>query len=236
MQQIRQIGNVSPGTNRDNPNQGRVYDISGLCPTLSGMTGGGRQPHIVEVEPLQNYKFIGSLTGMHDGYAGAVFDTNSNCPALTTMSGGGRQPHIIEVNDLVGVDLSINDPHTNEVANCIAARVDRGISTHRAEGSGVLDVSRVESDEKLGKFVYEEDGEKYLVRVRKLTPRSCWRLMGFSDEDFDKASSVVSNTQLYKQAGNSICKPVLESLFRQMLPLNTVTDYKAKALSILNTL
>ena len=42
-------------------------------------------------------------------------------------------------------------------------------------------------------------------RIRKLTPRECWRLMGFADEDFDKAQAAgISNTQLYKQAGNSI--------------------------------
>ena len=53
-------------------------------------------------------------------------------------------------------------------------------------------------------------------RIRKLTPNECWRLMGFTDEDFHKAESVNSNTQLYKQAGNSIVVPVLEAIFRQM--------------------
>lgn len=54
-------------------------------------------------------------------------------------------------------------------------------------------------------------------RLRKLTPKECWRLMGFSDEDFEKARKVNSDTQLYKQAGNSIVVPVLEAIFRQML-------------------
>ncbi len=53
--------------------------------------------------------------------------------------------------------------------------------------------------------------------IRKLTPRECWRLMGFSDSDFDKAKSVNSNTQLYKQAGNSIVVNVLEELFKNLL-------------------
>ena len=57
--------------------------------------------------------------------------------------------------------------------------------------------------------------EKY--RIRKLTPKECWRLMGFSDEDFEKAAKVNSNTQLYKQAGNSIVKDVLMAIFRQMI-------------------
>ena len=54
-------------------------------------------------------------------------------------------------------------------------------------------------------------------RIRKLTPRECWRLMDFSDEDFEKASEVNSNTQLYKQAGNSIVKNVLIAIFGQMI-------------------
>lgn len=55
------------------------------------------------------------------------------------------------------------------------------------------------------------------LRIRKLTPKECWRLMGFSDQDFDKASKVNSNAQLYKQAGNSIVVNVLEAIFSQML-------------------
>ena len=51
-----------------------------------------------------------------------------------------------------------------------------------------------------------------VFKVRKLTPRECWRLMGFTDEQFDKASEVCSNTQLYKQAGNSIVVNVLEAI------------------------
>ena len=54
-------------------------------------------------------------------------------------------------------------------------------------------------------------------RIRKLTPKECWRLMGFDDSDFDKASKVNSNTQLYKQAGNSIVVNVLEGVLGELL-------------------
>lgn len=66
-------------------------------------------------------------------------------------------------------------------------------------------------------FVYKIDGEWWLIRIRKLTPKECWRLMGFYDEDFEKAARVNSNTQLYKQAGNSIVVNVLEEIFKQMM-------------------
>ncbi len=54
------------------------------------------------------------------------------------------------------------------------------------------------------------------IRIRKLTPRECWRLMGFDDEDFNKARAVNSDTQLYKQAGNSIVVNVLEAIMGNM--------------------
>lgn len=54
-------------------------------------------------------------------------------------------------------------------------------------------------------------------RIRKLTPLECWRLMGFSDEDFYKAKAAgVSNSQLYKQAGNSIVVDVLYYIFKEL--------------------
>ena len=55
------------------------------------------------------------------------------------------------------------------------------------------------------------------LRIRKLTPLEVWRLMGFDDEDVDKASQVNSNTQLYKQAGNSIVVNVLEAIFKNLI-------------------
>ena len=55
------------------------------------------------------------------------------------------------------------------------------------------------------------------LRIRKLTPKECWRLMGFDDSDFEKAEKVNSNTQLYKQAGNSIVVDVLCYIFGNLL-------------------
>ena len=55
-------------------------------------------------------------------------------------------------------------------------------------------------------------------RIRKLTPKECWRLMGFSDEDFEKAQSAgISNSQLYKQAGNSIVVDVLMAILNNLI-------------------
>lgn len=58
------------------------------------------------------------------------------------------------------------------------------------------------------------------LRIRKLTPREYWRLMGFTDQQFERAEKVNSNTQLYKQAGNSIVVNVLEAIFKEMFITN----------------
>lgn len=55
------------------------------------------------------------------------------------------------------------------------------------------------------------------LRIRKLTPKECIRLMGFDDEDYEKMKEVNSDSQIYKQAGNSIVVNVLEAIFREML-------------------
>lgn len=62
-----------------------------------------------------------------------------------------------------------------------------------------------------------ETTNKCEYRIRRLTPKECWRLMGFSDEDFEKAKGAgISNTQLYKQAGNSIVTDVLYYIFKEL--------------------
>ena len=58
--------------------------------------------------------------------------------------------------------------------------------------------------------------EQETLRIRKLTPKECYRLMGFDDLDYDKAANLVSNTQLYKQAGNSIVVDVLYYIFKEL--------------------
>ena len=69
-------------------------------------------------------------------------------------------------------------------------------------------------DQQQGNIIYNN------LRIRKLTPKECWRLMGFDDEDFEKASKVNSNTQLYKQAGNSIVVNTLEAILKNLLLKN----------------
>lgn len=62
--------------------------------------------------------------------------------------------------------------------------------------------------------VVEEEGK--IIRVRKLTPKECFRLQGFPDEYFERAATVCSDSQLYKQAGNSVTVNVIYEIARRL--------------------
>lgn len=179
---------------------------------------------------------IGNIYGEQfgTGYAGNVWSKEGVSPTLMTMQGGGRQPHIIDGK--VGIDKSINKTSIIENANCITAREDRGISNRKSEGTAVLEkiVCEQRCDEGIRFFkgdvvgtlrTIDSCGDKRVIentqnkniRVRKLTPKECWRLMGFTDNDYDKALSVgLSDSAGYKQAGNSIVTNCIELIMEHL--------------------
>ena len=80
----------------------------------------------------------------------------------------------------------------------------------RSDGiAKTLDADCVHNGTARNMMVYKD------FRIRKLTPRECWRLMGFKDKYFDRVKGI-SNTQLYKQAGNSIVVDVLKYIFEEL--------------------
>lgn len=87
----------------------------------------------------------------------------------------------------------------------------------RVQAGGTVSPTIMSSNQELYKL---ERNEMESYRIRRLTPLECWRLMGFSDEDFRaaEADEINSDTQLYAQAGNSIVVNVLEAIFGGMLP------------------
>lgn len=89
------------------------------------------------------------------------------------------------------------------------------ISVEKDIGDKDMDAIKTEkTQEELDDFVENLTKPKYAIR--KLTPLECFRLQNFSDEDFYKAASVNSNSQLYKQCGNSITVAVLCAIFSQL--------------------
>lgn len=113
----------------------------------------------------------------------------------------------VKVGNIVGGVANFSLPNSKTRRGRVVDMGDTSPTLQACE-SGIM---------KIEKWNWEIDGKEYNIRIRKLTPRECWRLMGFTDEDFEKAQAVNSNTQLYKQAGNSIVKNVLMEIFEQML-------------------
>ena len=138
-----------------------------------------------------------------------VQDERMICPTLTTMGGGHREPKIIEVAKMTNINFDAESRvySNNGIMATLQSRDCRG-----------------------PKKILVKDGYSY--RVRKLTPLECWRLMSFSDEDYYKAKNIgISNSQLYKQAGNSIVVKVLEGIFENLF-LNKSKENEIKTIAI----
>lgn len=139
------------------------------------------------------------------------------------------------------VDSTVFDPQVKKVSNCITARYDAGVQNQKSIGLCVIEkkvdfIGELHKHQRGGVFSdtgiapcltasdYREPrsflrtGDKVEdYQIRKLTPKECFRLMGFTDEEFDRIHGI-SNTQLYKMAGNSIVVNVLEAIFKNLFP------------------
>lgn len=111
------------------------------------------------------------------------------------------------------IDLN-PDPKLTEIARCITARQDSGISNRKAEHSGVfVESTDFTDDEKFAVVFVEPNGEVHIGRIRKLTPMECWRLQRFTDDQFDKAKATgLSDSRLYKMAGNAVTVNVIAEI------------------------
>lgn len=137
-----------------------------------------------------------------------VYSPEGLSPTLTTMGGGNTEPKILSYVDKKYNDFIENKGYFPEMFNPYNTKEVGDIApTQTTQCASTTSSSTI----------CINNG----ARVRKLTPLECWRLMSFDDEDFYKAQSTGnSNSQLYKQAGNSIVVKVLEKIFRNLLTLN----------------
>lgn len=141
-----------------------------------------------------------------------------------------RDVKLIEKNKLPNTENCVHfidmnpDPKLTEIARCITARQDSGVSNHKAEHSGVFEENRniFCNDEKFAVAFVESNGEVHIGRIRKLTPRECWRLQGFTDEQFDKAKKTgLSDSRLYKMAGNAVTVNVISEIGKIIRKVNS---------------
>ena len=185
--EVSRIGGIFD-TEKSKHQAGSVYDKEGLCPTLDAMQGGWRQPSIM----IKN--------NTKKGYDEAVDGDSVNLqyPESTTRRGGVGHgvSQTLMANDSMGVVLKSKDIRLKTLVN----------QTNFEEGKVLnLDLYNQTTNENLSQCLTEPHHNTQRLfdgyRIRKLTPKECWRLMGFDDEDFEKAADVpTSNTQLYKQA------------------------------------
>ena len=186
----------------------RVYSKDGICPTIPTCAGGNIQPKIIDDiygnREARVYKEIAPTLRSQNNELKTIVAMRGRNPENSAQTEQRLEPKEERFFNQALETLAENDCEPGDTINAYNKTVDKsGVCptlTTRPEGFKTAILPCV---------------NKY--RIRKLTPKECWRLMGFTDEDFEKAAKVNSNTQLYKQAGNSIVKDVLMAIFRQMI-------------------
>ena len=186
--ECKKYGSLAPNSNQ----RCAVYDKEKLSPTLMQAmgTGGGQMPYVIDdCEPIST-----------DGKKLNVAKTILSGYERTNMTGFNKDNAVIEEPRLIG---GIGEKKSNNGKQYY--------QQHRVYDSNGIAMAHP-SQMPGGSYNYID--KQY--RIRKLTPKECWRLMGFTDEEFEKAEKVNSNTQLYKQAGNSIVVDVLVAIFKNI--------------------
>lgn len=166
-------------------------------------TGFNTMNGVIEVMP--DVKIIGQMDNMIDHTfesANRVYDVEGVAPTLNTCGGGGLQPKILESQIVAMRGRNPDNPSDRTVGSTTEQRLEINM-----QGTSKC-LTSVQKDNLLL--------EKPKYRIRKLTPREYGRLMGVSDEDIDKMASVNSNSQLYKQFGNSIVVDVMVAIFEKL--------------------
>jgi DNA (cytosine-5)-methyltransferase 1 len=186
-----------------------VLDIRGICPTIDTMSGGNREPKILEPMILtpKRTEYGKAIRKAYE--SGKVSESRHNMTELQPRTDGisntlttvQKDNLLLEPIVVASRGRNPQNPSDRTAGNYVEQRLE-------PNSEGICNtLTSVQKDNLVLEPTY---------RIRKLIPLECWRLMDFTDEDFRKAESVNSNSQLYKEAGNSIVKAVLMGIFRQL--------------------
>ena len=190
----------------------RVYDSDNLCPTIPTCAGGNIQPKVIEETVC-----IGGLTEEKKSNGGTQFYQQDRVYkgdiALAIPANLPQGSYKYMMTETIEIKQATKEGSIKcKVGGCYdASYPDSTTRRGRVQNDGDITPTLTASNSENINYVETE------YRIRKLTPKECWRLMGYTDEDFEKAAQVNSNSQLYKQAGNAIVKQVLMAIFSQML-------------------
>ena len=167
---------------------------------------------------------IGNVNPSGNGMNGEVYQADGLAPTLTTNKGEGQK---IAIKSNTIKQFGVLQPNFNQCG--VVYETDGIAPTIRAYQGGGLEPKIIQRG-----HGYNQGGEHDIAptltsnsyqennhlsdgyRIRKLTPRECWRLQGFPDWAFDKAQKVNSNSQLYKQAGNSVTVNVIAAIAKEL--------------------
>lgn len=211
---------VIPGRQGD-----RVYSPEGVSCTLTAGAGGvGGKTGLYEVGvPIKE----NTKTGYKMAYEGDSIDL-AYAGQNTRRGRVGRQiAHTLTTGSTQGtvhfVDLDYKRRITG-TARCLTTRQGEIGGEHLGERSGVLEESRSEVLPQLKEReepvcaleATDRHGTRYHGRIRRLTPRECFRLQGYRDEQIDRILANLSDAQAYKQAGNGVTVNVIEAIGRRI--------------------
>lgn len=156
---------------------------------------------------------VGNLNYYNYDKMNRVYSKGGCSPALGIMQGGNRQPKIAE--PIAYVKEATKKGYA-EIYEGDSVNLEQPNSKTRRGRAGKGCVQTLTTS--CNQAVIEPEAKSF--RVRKLTPRECYRLMGFTDEQFNKSQAFSSDSQLYKQAGNSIVVDVLYYIFGKLFEVN----------------
>lgn len=202
-QKVRSIGNIHPSGNGMN---GEVYESAGLAPTLTTNKGEGQKIAIPVLTPDCTDKRQNGRRCKSNEEAVFTLTTQDKRGILIAGKLPGNHDQNSRVYDTNGLAPTLS---TMQGGGQEPKIIQRGRGYNQG---GEHDIAPT-----LTRNSYQENN--YLsdrFRIRKLTPRECWRLQGFPDWAFDKAQEVNSNSQLYKQAGNSVTVSVIAAIAKEL--------------------
>jgi DNA (cytosine-5)-methyltransferase 1 len=198
----KQIGNIYE--NDYNSQAGRVYDANGISPTVDSMSGGNRMPKIITLRKVGHYN-DNPVPQQH----GNVYGANGISPTLLADFGKG--------GSIIPAILQLSHGYNKGGLHKIAPSVT---SSNYVLNNYLVQFVVMPKDTNIyvgreGDFV-DDEGNVYVIEIRRLTPRECWRLQAFPDWAFDRARKVNSDSQLYKQAGNSVTVSVVYDIVKEL--------------------
>ena len=194
-----------------------VISDKGVSKTLTATDY--KHPQKIAIHQIGNISKTKSFGG--NPQVGRVYGTDGLSPTLNTMQGGGREPKILDdqgrtkkrLKPLSIAPTLRSQSHGNEPKIAIPVsspdRIKKQQNGRRFKTNGDPEFTLTAQD-RHGVLTNE-------MRVRKITPLECWRLQGFPDWAFDRAKQAgLSDSQLYKQAGNSVTVPVIKAIAEKL--------------------